>query len=208
MAAPLVSGCAALVRQYYVDTQHHATPSAALLKATLINGTRQLSGADAVEGHAFLPNHHQGFGAIHMPWTLPNDAEPFRLEFVDSWVAAPQKLLLQTVGGNFRFRVQCNGGPRLRICLAWTDLPNRALQNNLNLIVQKGGKKFLGNENAPFGLKMIDPDNNVEIVRIDNPEAGLYTIQVVASNLLKPGQDFALVITGDIGPLALVSQSP
>ena len=44
MAAPLVAGCAALVREYYVSKRHHE-PSAALLKATLINGTRWLTGA-------------------------------------------------------------------------------------------------------------------------------------------------------------------
>jgi serine protease AprX len=37
MAAPLVSGCAALVREYYTS-QKSISPSAALLKATLING--------------------------------------------------------------------------------------------------------------------------------------------------------------------------
>jgi subtilisin family serine protease len=36
-AAPLVSGAAALVRQWY-DEQHDTTPSAALLRATLIHG--------------------------------------------------------------------------------------------------------------------------------------------------------------------------
>ena len=41
MATPLVSGCAALVREYYVKQRSHS-PSAALLKATLINGTRSL----------------------------------------------------------------------------------------------------------------------------------------------------------------------
>src|SRR5215210_1840406 len=38
MAAPLVTGCAALVREYYRKSRNHQ-PSAALLKATLINST-------------------------------------------------------------------------------------------------------------------------------------------------------------------------
>jgi serine protease AprX len=37
MACPLVAGCAALVRQYFVD-ERDTSPSAALLKATLVNG--------------------------------------------------------------------------------------------------------------------------------------------------------------------------
>jgi hypothetical protein len=36
----------------------------------------------------------------------------------------------------------------------------------------------------------------VEIVRITAPGAGTYFIQVFATNLLKPPQDFALVVTG------------
>jgi serine protease AprX len=39
MAAPYVAGCAALVREYYQKKENWQTPSAALLKATLINGT-------------------------------------------------------------------------------------------------------------------------------------------------------------------------
>ena len=37
-------GCAALVREYFVTTRGHAKPSAALLKATLINSTKKLPG--------------------------------------------------------------------------------------------------------------------------------------------------------------------
>jgi len=60
MAAPLVSGCAALVRQYFIGQGHH--PSAALVKATIINGTHRLTGFDAVADYGELPNYHQGFG--------------------------------------------------------------------------------------------------------------------------------------------------
>jgi hypothetical protein len=49
----------------------------------------------------------------------------------------------------------------------------RALQNNLNLFVQKSDlTKMLGNEQLPNSLKIPDPDNNVESVRIDTPSAG------------------------------------
>ncbi len=42
MATPLTSGAAALVRQFYSDT-HHTAPSAALVKATLINGATDMT---------------------------------------------------------------------------------------------------------------------------------------------------------------------
>ena len=47
-----------------------------------------------------------------------------------------------------------------------------------------------------MSLTTLDPDNNVEIVRIENPPVGQYLIQITASNLLKAPQDFALVATG------------
>lgn len=48
MAAPYVAGCAAIVREWYRKSGKWNTPSAALLKSTLINGTQRISGVDAV----------------------------------------------------------------------------------------------------------------------------------------------------------------
>jgi hypothetical protein len=198
MAAPLVSGCAALVREYYVKTINH-DPSSALLKATIINGTRWLPGPDAIADHPNMPNYHQGFGSLYMPWTIPNPSLPnLKLEFIDSW-KDPQRKFTRT-GQRFRFQFSISGGKWLRISLAWVDPPGRSLQNNLNLFVQdkQTGKKWMGNENLPNNLHIPDPDNNVETVRIENPLPGNYLIQVDALNLLRPGQDFALVVTGDL----------
>ncbi len=198
MAAPLVAGCAALVREHYVKEQEHQ-PSAALLKATLINSTRWLTGEDAVADFANLPNFHQGFGCIYMPWAIPNPSEPkLKLEFVDTW-QHPRKQFRRS-GQRFRFRLRISGGEWLRICLTWTDVAARALQNNLNLFVQHepSRKKWMGNADLPMGLKIPDPDNNVEVVRLENPPPGDYLIQISATNLLQTPQDFALVVTGEL----------
>jgi hypothetical protein len=198
MATPLVAGAAALVRQHYVKDRNHR-PSAALLKATLINGTRPLSGADAVADHPFVPNYHQGFGAVYLPWTLPNTGLPsMKLEFLDNW-QNPNTHFRQT-GQRLRYRLSVSGGPWLRITMAYTDAPGRGLQNNLNLFVQHlpSGQKWMGNADLPMSLKIPDPDNNVEVVRIDNPPPGDYLIQISATNLLHPGQDFALVAAGEL----------
>ena len=196
MAAPLVAGAAALVREYFVKSSSHQ-PSAALLKAALINGTRSLTGADALADHPTLPNYHQGFGAIYLPWTIPNPSAPnLKLEFVDNWQDT-QKQFNRT-GQRFRFQFSTSGGEPLRITMAYTDLPARGLQNNINLFVQhvQSGQKWMGNADLPMSLKIPDPDNNVEVVRLDDPPAGDYLIQISATNLLQGGQDFALVVTG------------
>ncbi len=196
MAAPIVAGCAALVREYY-DTDHN--PSAALLKATLLNSTRKLSASDAVADFPNLPNFHQGFGCIYMPWAIPNPSVPeLKLDFIDQGTNNFQDFTY--TGQRLRYLLEVEKDFPLRICLVWTDPPARALQNNLNLFVEDPtGKKWIGNKDLPMSLNIPDPENNVEVIRIENPEPGNYTIQITASNLLKTdGQDFALVVTGKI----------
>jgi hypothetical protein len=200
MATPLVSGCAALVREFYRKDRGHE-PSAALVKATLINSTRRLSGADAIADHDKLPNYHQGFGAVHMPFAYPNPGQAWlKLESIDTW--KPQTPL-QSTGERKRYAFKVNGGAFLRLCLVWTDPAAGAdLQNTLGLILEHGGlnpPKIMGNQDRPSPVGRLDRDNNVQIVRIDNPPAGNYLVQVFAANLIHPPQDWALVVTGDLG---------
>lgn len=204
MAAPLVAGCAALVRQYYVDQRDHE-PSAALLKATLINGTRRLTAKDSVADHAGLPNFHQGFGCVHLPTTVPSPLRPdFRLEFLDTWTEANDQFA--RTGQRFRFLVPVADGDELRLCLTWTDAPDRGLQNSLVLLVQhlQTQRKWIANDDVPLAIQVPDPDNNVQVVRIPNAAVGDYLIQISARNLLKPPQDYALAVagrlTGSLGP--------
>ena len=197
MSAPLISGCAALVCEFYEKTRNHA-PSAALVKATLINGTRWLNGADSIAPSQGTPNFHQGFGCVNMAASVPNPGNAkLRLEFVDSWQNSATQFT--STGQRFRFQFSLAApSPVLSICIAYTDLPARALQNNLNLFVQKpDNTKVVGNAQLPMSLNIPDPDNNVEIVRLPNAAAGVYIIQISATNLLRGPQDFALVVTGE-----------
>ncbi|MEO6325131.1 MAG: S8 family serine peptidase [Thermoanaerobaculia bacterium] len=203
MAAPLIAGCAALVRQFYIDERGHQ-PSAALLKATLINSTTWLSGADSVAPSNGRPNYHQGFGMVNMQRAIPNPSEPgLGLEFRDGW-QTPTEAITRT-GDRRRYQLHLGlDVPDLRVCMAYTDAPARGLQNNLDLVVQyvEGGKKWFGNSELPDALLIPDPDNNVEILRLAPARAGTYIIQVFAGNMLKPPQHFALVVSGvGIAPL-------
>ena len=198
MAAPIVSGCAALVRDYYVNSRNH-TPSAALLKATLINGTRWLRGSDATATFSELPNYDQGFGAIYMPLTIPNSSKPkLKLEFLDTW----QQPDLQFVnsGDPLRRQISVGSGAPLRFCLVWTDVAGRSLQNDLNLVVEnlQTREKWIANKNLPRNIYPLDHSNNIKVIRIENPQPADYYIHLEAFNLLKSPQDCALVITGDL----------
>ena len=196
MATPLVSGCAALVRQYFVKDCGVAKPSAALLKATLVNSTKWLSGSDATAKPAGTPNYHQGHGRVTMNMAIPNPSQPnLQLRFVDDW----QTFQFTRTGQRKRYQfVLPTAVPELRFCMAYTDAPARGLQNNVNLMVQhlESATKYLGNADLPEALTMPDADNNLEAIRIVNAAAGTYFVQVFAANLLKPPQDFALVVSG------------
>jgi serine protease AprX len=208
MAAPYVAGCAALAREWYRKEAQWETPSAALLKATLINGTQRLTGADAVaplEGH---PNFHQGFGRIDMTNTVPSPASRgLKLVFDDTW--KDKTRILRQTGKQMRYRVKAGKRLPLRICLAWTDPKARALQHSLMLIVDNTTRqKWRGNDQVPV-FHMVsggprDPNNNVQVVRIEDPQLDYYTIAIIATSIEKP-QSFALVVTGallsDLEPL-------
>ena len=196
MATPLVSGCAALVREYF-QSEHNHNASSALVKATLINGTRWLSGVDSTAEFTDQPNFHQGFGCVNMPTTLPNVSQSaMELMFLDDWQSDSMKFT--TTGQRFRFEVDVTSGHEFRVCLVWTDKPANAIQNNLNLFVQQQprGKKYIGNAQLPLALRLPDEENNVEVVRIGEPHTGSYLIQISAGNILETNQPFALVVTG------------
>jgi hypothetical protein len=210
MAAPYVAGCAALVREWYRTSGNWPTPSAALLKATLINGTQRIRGKDSVALLTGDPNFHQGFGRIDMANTVPSPLAPkLKMDFVDTWL--DKKRMFTKTGQRFRFNITSGSDLPLRFCLAWTDPAARGLQNSLLLLVDDQDQtKWAGNEQAATLLQISggprDTNNNVQVIRIDKPKKGVYTIVVFASMLLIPPQSFALVITGDLqSPLTPLS---
>lgn len=194
MASPISAGCAAVVREYYRKERGHV-PSAALLKATIINGCKKLTGQDCVVKFPNLPNYNQGFGMIDMTNTIPNASNPFFLHFQDNYNSPADQF--RRTGQRIRMQITLATDTWMRICMAYTDVPGRALQNNLNLLLDFNatGKKWIGNEMAPAVLKAPDPTNNVETIVIENASTGDYTLQITATNIIKSPQDFAFVIT-------------
>lgn len=198
MSAPIAAGYAALIREYFLKEQSWE-PSAALLKAAIINGTRMLTGEDALADHDAIPNFHQGFGCIDMKSTIPNAVNKnLKLDFIDSW--QKQEFQFSTTGQRFLFTVNVKEGVPFHLCLTWTDPPGRGLQNNLNLFLKHRNKdfKWTGNKDIPRTITTFDRDNNVEIIRVDDPNAGEYLIAVQAANIIFSPQDFAIVVTGNL----------
>jgi hypothetical protein len=202
-----VTGLAALLRQWLIAERKHG-PSAALLKAILVNGAVPLTGEDAVADVATVPNPHQGFGCVSLPNSIPVDGS-FVLAFVDTWTD-PGLAFTRTSPQRHRWTFSLATPGPLRLTLAYTDYFARGVQNNLDLIVEVPGTtaKRVGNETlGSFGV-LPDPSNNIEALKIDLAPAGLYTVSVTAANLLQPGQHYALAVAGALTSDVLTRKVP
>ena len=86
----------------------------------------------------------------------------------------------------------------LRIVLAYSDFPGEQLVNNLNLIVTApDGTRQVGNQSGS-AAPSFDTVNNVEVVHVDAPATGTWTIEVVGSNVPQGPQTYALVVRGTV----------
>jgi subtilisin family serine protease len=189
-ATPLVSGCAAILRQV-LQSKGLERPPAALLKAVIINGADKLPGVD-IEA--------QGFGRINLQSSvamlqslpiMPKQRIDSSLSSLGgSLIGAPLK-----EGDKLEFTLapaQMSDELELKIVMVYNDIGARAIQNNLNLAVidsVTGVTKHGG-----ISDDNIDLQNNVEqVIWYPAPKVPT-TIRVTAQKIFKMGdeQDFAL----------------
>jgi subtilisin family serine protease len=208
MATPGAVGLTALIRQYYTDgwypggTSHSTSgfaPSAALLKATLINSATPMSG----NALRTVRNTCQGWGRVLLENALYFAGQGRRLWVLDDSKGFKTGLKRPRT---LKFKVG-KGSEPLKVTLVWTDAPSTPaasinLVNDLDLTVSgPKGKLWLGNvfaegQSAAGG----SPDrlNTVEQVLLDNPAPGTYTVSIRPFNVPRGRQPFALVVTGDV----------
>ena len=173
MATPLVAGCVANVRAFLRTSHAIAKPSAALLKALIINGARDLTGQYVPSEAGDIPNNNEGFGRVDVRAVVGPYATGETLVFFDEAGA------LDTGQQTQKPIVAPAGGPRvLKATLVWTDPPGEGLQSDLDLIVKSGSQERHGN--MPAGSANFDRTNNVEQVVWTNVPAGPVTVTVVA----------------------------
>ena len=198
MATPLVSGCAAVLREVLLENGIRK-PSAALLKALLINGAY-------IFHHAHSGN--EGFGRVNLKNSIiiPHaDSEagfqmgtPFtdrdQQQSISVTVPVPPP---QPSTDDSKTADSLHVGPptgkgmTLKATLAYTDAPGEQLQNNLNLIVTAAdGTRRNGNMGT---AEELDDTNNVEQVVWRGIPTGPAQITVSAARLTTDEQDYALV---------------
>jgi hypothetical protein len=200
-AAPTAAAAAALVRQYYTDgfyptgaaTPANAfTPSAALLKATMIASARAvpLRGNILTNGKVAalpVPSIEQGWGFPVLDDALYFAGDTRQMHAVDRPLGAGL-----AEGESATVRLNVKAGMPLKAVLVWTDPPGHVaaasdtapqLVNDLDLTVS-------GVTATPDRL------NNVEVATLE--DSGNVAITVTAHHLgFGTRQGYALVITGD-----------
>lgn len=185
MATPLVAGCAALVRQYLTETHQLTVPSAALIKAMLINGAQDIAGQYVPSETGGIPNNSEGFGRVDMAATLRPSVQ---------WRDENTAL---DAGEEETTTITVNEGTLIKVTLVWTDRPGATLQNDLDLIVRTSdGQERHGNV-APNSTGF-DRHNNVEQIIWDNVPGGNIDIIVRAHRIPAFSQSYALVIRNEV----------
>jgi YVTN family beta-propeller protein len=229
MASPTAAGLGALARQYFTDgffptgqasgAGLYKSPSAALLKAVLINGARNMTGNQGATPLADAPSNTQGWGRIMLDDSLyfSNDSQKL---FVDD---VPSSSGVATGASRYYKADATSTASPLKVTLVWTDPPDSApsgvaLRNDLDLIVYapdgttfyKGNQwtdnpSVHGDKKSADNPATRDSKNNVEGVLIPSPQVGQYRFEVKGASVpgTPPGytpllftQGFAIVVTG------------
>jgi hypothetical protein len=187
MATPLVAGCAAVLREFVIAHHGIKKPSAALIKALLINGAHRLGGQYVPSEAGLIPNANQGFGRVDVAAV----AGPFTAN--QQLIIHDESTALDTGDEQTVTIAVPVGTTLLKATLVWTDPPGEGLQNDLDLIVVSGsGSERHGNRQGTGTA--FDRTNNVEQVVWDNPPAGSVTIRVQAFRVAQFPQSYALVV--------------
>jgi subtilisin family serine protease len=193
MAAPAVASSAAVVRQFYTQVKGVANPSAALIKATLINGAADMTpgqyGTGAEQEMPAAPNYVEGWGRVDLKGSLYPEGEA-ELQLADETDG------LETgESATYRYVV---GTPEVpfRATMVYSDYPASpaaavALVNDLDLTVTIPDGEIV----YPNGLDGPDGVNNVEAIYIASPAPGIYTVAVSGNNIPRGPQPYAIVIT-------------
>ena len=201
MAAPHVTGAAALIHQWW-DRERGGLPSPAMVRALLVNSATDIGVPD-------IPNRDEGWGRINLGSLFGAPPE----------MVVDQDEVFTEAGQEAAYQLEVTDRGPLRVTLAWSDAPggfgaDPALVNDLDLRVERLGETgdvvagWRGNRFSQ-GVSVAggDPDrlNNIENVFLGDAEPGRYVIIVEAFNLPGDGvphdgvpidQDFALVVRG------------
>lgn len=198
MAAPNVTGTLLLVQQHYKNLFQR------FMKASTLKG---LACHTADDSGYVGPDPNFGWGLLNgkaMVETINNNLGSTYIS---------ENILNQNQV--FSFTVTSDGTKPLKASITWTDYPgnavnsstpanslNKALVNDLDIRITRNTNTYfpwrLQNDPSLEPIRNIDNDvDNVELVQVDNPQNGTYTITISHKGVLVDGlQNYSLIITG------------
>ncbi|MBO5940438.1 MAG: S8 family serine peptidase [Kiritimatiellae bacterium] len=173
MAAPFVSGCAALVRQWLIERRgfRYSEPTAALLKAILTGGAYDMSADAESDCGGAAPNNSQGWGRVDLGQSLyPTNASVM----LKDKIPYSEKSI-------YSVRITVTNSSPLSVQLAWTDYPGtfgaeKHMINNLDLVVSNETTSAVWYGNDAAGGDKI---NTVESVRMASREVSPAVYQII-----------------------------
>ncbi|MBO9617062.1 MAG: S8 family serine peptidase [Dyadobacter sp.] len=186
MAAPAVTGGAALLYQRYRQLHDQQNPKSALIKALLCNGASD----KGLRG----PDFSYGFGAMNL---LRSVTMLEKGRYFNGTLAHE---------GEAEFQISIPAGAALvKVMLYWNDTAgtavagSKAIVNNLDLTVAPP----VGSDLLPLvpdpaspqtaAVAGVDLINNAEQVMLDSPAAGIYTLKIKGTNVPSGPQEYFLV---------------
>ena len=211
MATPAAAGYGLLTRQYYTAGYYPTgvavpansiIPSNALMKATMINGSVDMTGVTGTP-----PNIREGWGRLQLDESLYLTGDARRLWIRD---VTPGFTTNQS-----RCYYVSNSATTLpfKATLVWMDYPgvlysSPALVNDLRIDVTTPDNLTTYHQNLDASYNIVqttvvtDPQdnrNNVEQITVSTtPPTGTWKVKVTAVNVPQAPQPFALVVTGNV----------
>ncbi|MCG6118465.1 MAG: S8 family serine peptidase [Aquimonas sp.] len=220
MASPQVAGALALLIEQYRGDHNGRTPSPALSKAALVAATQSLRGFRDANGNLLgqRPDSRQGWGRLRADWLLAPGVPVLYFDQFEDGVDSgevPATMIFESTGQSWATSILPADSERpVQVVLVYTDAPGHGIggstpawNNDLDLAIEAGGQRFLGNVFNADGFSITggsaDARNNIEAVMLP-PEvaAGGVDIEVIASAITSDAlpnregaadQDFALV---------------
>lgn len=201
MAAPVVTGIAALFVEQYRRTFGGATPTPDIIKTTLIAGAEDRGNPG--------PDYTYGFGFVDAKAAID-------LVIADGSTASRIKVATMEQGGTFETPLTVLSTQKLRVVAGWSDpevlyldekdIGNPALVNDLDLkVIDPNGnsvRSYVLDRNQPekVATRAANAVDTTEEVEIANAAPGVYRVIVSGTRITaEPPQRFVLVANAPFG---------
>jgi hypothetical protein len=209
MATPACNASAGLIRQYlkqgfYPSGAANPADSFSYISAVLIRAMLIVS-ADPNVGSYVVPDSNIGFGRVDVDSVLYFSGDKRRVALWDDTMGV-------ATGAYREFQIQVTDTTQpLRASLVWWDTAaaigaNPALVNNLDFQITNAQGTFYRGNQMSGGVSTPNPGaydarNVEEIIRVNVPRSGIWTIRVTGTNVSYPRANFAIAVTGGLTPV-------